>query len=489
MTSNYYTLRALVREIGPKIVGAIFLEAYSHRPSELRIRLDSGTIVAILRPISGAIFLSSQEERRPKQNIHPFFQDLQGKRLSSISLAENDRIITLEFEDLSLKLSFFGTPNAVLSQNGEVIESYKKLSENPNPLPPREKFAADLLGKRYLREAAARGISPDDLAELILNSDTAFIHSHNDEILLSLISLESLRGWSIEKEESVNAAIRKVITTRASLARVGGLRKRLLDKVESEIERLSRSLVEMQKGVENSERAERYSAIGNAILQSAYLIEKGANAISITIDEKPFEAKLEPDISPHQNAARYFEKAKMARAAKDGLRDRSVKSRNEIEKLSGIRDRIIAVPDIRALEQIELREPTVSKEAQTPSGFREFTVFGGMKVLVGRNAKQNDELTTHTAKKEDLWLHARGVPGSHVVLQTGGRKQIPKEAIEQAAELAAFYSEAKTQSLAPVSYTLKKYVRKPKGAGPGAVVMEREEVIMVEPRSGNKDES
>jgi predicted ribosome quality control (RQC) complex YloA/Tae2 family protein len=138
------------------------------------------------------------------------------------------------------------------------------------------------------------------------------------------------------------------------------------------------------------------------------------------------------------------------------------------------------------LEQIELREPTVSKEAQTPSGFREFTVFGGMKVLVGRNAKQNDELTTHVAKKEDLWLHARGVPGSHVVLQSGGRKQIPKEAIEQAAELAAFYSEAKTQSLAPVSYTLKKYVRKPKGAGPGAVVMEREEVIMVEPRSGER---
>jgi predicted ribosome quality control (RQC) complex YloA/Tae2 family protein len=88
----------------------------------------------------------------------------------------------------------------------------------------------------------------------------------------------------------------------------------------------------------------------------------------------------------------------------------------------------------------------------------------------------------HVAKKEDLWFHARHVPGSHVVLQTNNAKQIPKEAIEQTAEIAAYFSDAKTQKHAPVAYTKKKFVRKPRGAAPGAVLLEKEEVVIVTPR-------
>src|SRR5947208_181394 len=121
-------------------------------------------------------------------------------------------------------------------------------------------------------------------------------------------------------------------------------------------------------------------------------------------------------------------------------------------------------------------------EADAISRFRNFTVIGGFRVLVGKNAKQNDELTMKIAKKEDLWFHARHVPGSHVILQAHNAKQIPKEAIEQAAEIAAYFSDAKTQKHAPVAYTKRKFVRKPKGAAPGAVLLEREEVVIVTPR-------
>ncbi|HNL27765.1 MAG TPA: NFACT RNA binding domain-containing protein, partial [bacterium] len=99
-----------------------------------------------------------------------------------------------------------------------------------------------------------------------------------------------------------------------------------------------------------------------------------------------------------------------------------------------------------------------------------------------QNDIKNDALTFRFAKKDDLWFHARGVAGSHVVLKRDGRSDNPgQRAIEAAAQIAAFFSKAKTSSLVPVAYTERKYLRKPKGAKPGMVVLEREEVLMVPP--------
>ena len=101
---------------------------------------------------------------------------------------------------------------------------------------------------------------------------------------------------------------------------------------------------------------------------------------------------------------------------------------------------------------------------------------------VGRNAKQNDELTLRDARPFDLWMHARGVAGSHTILRVKGRTDNPPGSIqEKAAAIAAWFSKARTSSLAPVIVTQRKYVRKPRGAAAGAVKVEREKVIMIEP--------
>ncbi len=99
------------------------------------------------------------------------------------------------------------------------------------------------------------------------------------------------------------------------------------------------------------------------------------------------------------------------------------------------------------------------------------------------NAQRNDELTLKYAYKEDLWLHAKDVPGSHVIIKHQSGKNFPKDVIERAAQLAAYYSKRKTDTLCPVAVTPKKYVRKRKGDPAGMVVVEREEVVMVEPRN------
>ena len=120
------------------------------------------------------------------------------------------------------------------------------------------------------------------------------------------------------------------------------------------------------------------------------------------------------------------------------------------------------------------------KEEKTEDLFKKF-IIDGFEVLVGRNAKNNDTLTQKYAYKEDLWLHAKDVAGSHVVVKFQAGKKFPKPVIEKAAQLAAWYSKRKNESLCPVTYTLKKHVRKPKGAIAGSVIVEKESVILVKP--------
>ena len=107
--------------------------------------------------------------------------------------------------------------------------------------------------------------------------------------------------------------------------------------------------------------------------------------------------------------------------------------------------------------------------------------FRNFRILVGKNAVANDMLTLKFSHKEDLWLHAKDVSGSHVLIKHQSGKNFPRDVIEYAASLAAYNSKRKTESLCPVIVTPKKFVRKRKGDPPGAVVVEREEVVMVEP--------
>jgi len=104
----------------------------------------------------------------------------------------------------------------------------------------------------------------------------------------------------------------------------------------------------------------------------------------------------------------------------------------------------------------------------------------GFTILIGKNSRQNEEVTFHQAAANDTWLHARGVPGAHVIIKAGGR-DIPRSTLEQAASLAAYYSQARGSTSVTVDYTLQRHVRHMKGGGPGMVLYEREKTIHAEP--------
>jgi predicted ribosome quality control (RQC) complex YloA/Tae2 family protein len=191
-----------------------------------------------------------------------------------------------------------------------------------------------------------------------------------------------------------------------------------------------------------------------------------------------------------QNAQHYFERAKKARTAAQetllriaGAERRAGAARRLLDALDAVADRA----ELEALQSThagELEEfgltPRAQERARLP--FRLFVVDGGFEVWAGKNNANNDLLTLRHAKPDDLWFHARGSSGSHVVLKVSTGKGEPgKRAKEEAAAIAAYYSRAKGASMVPVAMTERRYVRKPKGAPPGTVSIERERVLFVRP--------
>ena len=153
----------------------------------------------------------------------------------------------------------------------------------------------------------------------------------------------------------------------------------------------------------------------------------------------------------------------------------------ELEKIEEEIELINSTDDVKGIKKLSKRnkpEKRLQVEERVP--YKRFETEG-FTILVGKGARENDELTLKYAKKDDLWLHAKDVTGSHVVLKHQSNKPFPSQVIDKAAQLAAFYSKRKTDSLCPVIVTPKKYIRKPKGLPPGMVHVDKEETILVSP--------
>jgi predicted ribosome quality control (RQC) complex YloA/Tae2 family protein len=217
----------------------------------------------------------------------------------------------------------------------------------------------------------------------------------------------------------------------------------------------------------------------------------------VTVDGTRVEVPLDARLSLSQNAQKYFQKAKRSKSA-------GVEARKRLERLSGRCERaasllatlsVVEDPEAltsflkehaSAMEEFGIGEKGEPREAPL---FRVFTVDGGFEVLAGKSSENNDLLTLRHAKPNDLWFHARGSSGSHVILRINSAPGTPgKRAKEQAAAIAAYYSKMKTARLVPVAMTERKYVRKPRGAKPGSVAIEREQVIFAVPRLPSAEE-
>lgn len=226
---------------------------------------------------------------------------------------------------------------------------------------------------------------------------------------------------------------------------------------------------------------------GDMILAHMHLMRKGAAEVTLPGFEGTTEIiVLDPALSPHGNAERFYDRAGRAQRARARLPALIQEAGARVVELRKLLDRVRAgeasVDEIREV----LPEPGTggrgSAGAPGPTlPYRRYWTSGGLEVRVGRGSKANDQLTFKHAAPDDIWLHARHSAGAHVVLRWNGGGTPPARDLEQAANLAALHSKARTSGSVPVDWTRRKYVSKPRRSSPGSVRMDRAKTLFVAP--------
>ncbi len=301
----------------------------------------------------------------------------------------------------------------------------------------------------------------------------------------------SLSGYEERRVATVSEAIDACYRTTRETP-VERRWKTLSRALGDEIEHVEKSLENVRGDLEQAERYEADKTIGDLLMAYLASVPRGESSVELTdFEGQTREIPLDPTLEPVENAQRYYNRYKKRKRGVDKLQTRRRQLRWELSYLRGLQvhlDEAETMAELDALEE-ELIEAGViqppkrrSKRSSAPMGPRR-VAMDGHQVYVGRNGRQNDQLIRN-AHPDDLWLHAKDRPGSHVVIKSDRKGDVPDEVLQRAAELAAYHSKGRDAGKVEVTYTLIKHLKKPKGARPGLVVVNEElGTLTVEPRS------
>lgn len=259
------------------------------------------------------------------------------------------------------------------------------------------------------------------------------------------------------------------------------------------IDRLSRKINLQRADLKKCADREQLRIKGDLLQANLYRIERGATSVTVEnfYDENnaTVTIKLDPTVSPAMNAQRCYKEYNKAKTREVMLTEQIQKATEELAYLESVQEMLSRCESEAELSAIreELREQGyiktqkgASKRKDKPLPPIEYESSDGFRILVGRNNKQNDQLTLRTANKNDLWLHTKEIHGSHVIIVADG-KEISDTAIMEAARIAAMHSKGKDSAQVPVDYTRVKNVSKPNGALPGKVIYVNYNTVYVTP--------
>ena len=271
-------------------------------------------------------------------------------------------------------------------------------------------------------------------------------------------------------------------------------RERILEEIDAARGRVQQRLRSLEEQSDKAEDAERLREAGELIYAYMWMIEPGMTEL---VTPEDVSITLDPTLSANENAQEYFERYRKAQSAGEQIPEMAERARQQLAYLDQMRSMVgmaSGYDEIEAarLEWLEYVESTPgvtratrnrgARPAATARRPRQYRTTGGDTILVGRTGQQNDAVTFDIASPGDLWLHARELPGAHVILRSSGN-DVNEEAVEQAARLAAWYSNGRQSTTVPVDVTERRHVRKIKGGGPGMVTYRNEYTLQVRPAS------
>ncbi len=289
--------------------------------------------------------------------------------------------------------------------------------------------------------------------------------------------------------EVVNEYYANKNTVNKLLQRSHDLRK----SVQGKMDRQTKKIKNLNKDLQNAEKADEYKIKGELIFANIYRIEKGMDKVTVENfydNNEPITIPLDIRLTPSDNAQKLFKKYNKFKTAQIKVLEQLGKTEHEIDYLNHVLHSLEASPDQNNFEEIKeeliltgyLKKRQRDKKKKKPIKNKpyQYTSSEGFEILVGKNNLQNDLLTLKIASKSDMWLHTKDIPGSHVIIRTEG-KDVPDETLREAAMIAAYHSKAQTSSQVPVNYTKVRYIKKPNGAKPGMVIFSRNQTLYTTP--------
>ena len=513
MHNNYYFLRQLSARLQQDLAGFRLASAFSQEKDELVLEFtreaESFYIKAILTPAFTALSFPDRFNRA-RANSASLFPDISGKEVLDVVQHQHERSFHLVLaEGYALLFKLFGNrSNVVLFRGDEAVALFQNKFEKDLALrlsamgrpgqPGREQFlqqpapVASLyptfgdLPALYLESLAYAAAPAEQKWALLehtrhlLENPVYYITKVAGRTRLSLLPVGEIRATFTAPLEALQEFVRYYLTESFFEKHY----QQLYQQLHKRLSGGRKFLEEVEYKMLELEYDQSFSQTADLIMANLTYIGPQAREVEVFdfYHNKTTTIPLPEKESPQRYAERLYKKNKNRQIELRFLGERAAAKKAEIALLETLAQQLAGLRTSRELRQFHKDNAflTASKQTEAASPFRLFETEG-FKILVGKSARNNDQLTQQHTFKEDLWLHAKDVAGSHVVVKYQSGKNFPETVIEKAAQLAAWYSKRKHDSLCPVLYTPKKYVRKPKGAEPGAVFVEREKVMLVKP--------
>ena len=300
-------------------------------------------------------------------------------------------------------------------------------------------------------------------------------------------------GYSVSETESATETLETFFGEKIKKERAQSFTSDLYKTIKTKTDRVRRKIAAQRKDLEECSKREELKLKGELITANLYRISAGDNSVfaeNYYEENLPVvEIKLDKRLTPSQNAQKYYKEYNKLAKAEEVLTELIEKNKEELCYLESVLDEISRAENEAEASEIKaeltaagyLRENRKKKMKFQESDFIRERSSDGFEILIGRNNIQNDRLTFKTAEGRDIWLHAKDIPGSHVIIKSDG-ETVSDQAIFEAAMLAAAYSSGREAGKVAVDYTFKKFVKKPSGAAPGRVIYTDQTTLFVDPR-------
>ncbi|MFC4557054.1 NFACT family protein [Virgibacillus kekensis] len=313
-----------------------------------------------------------------------------------------------------------------------------------------------------------------------------YLHKKEDFHVLPITFLDGETKYFSD----VNHMLDAFYSGKAERDRVKQQAKDLYQFIKNEKDKNERKLKKHDKTLKKADDAEKYQRLGELLTANMHMVKQGDESVQVVDyydpDQKEITIEINPNKTPSENAQAFFKTYQKLKTSKEKVNQEIRKTHDEISYLDQLLQQIDSAreADIEEIRD-ELREEGYLKKQKQGKKKKpikpepeKYTASDGTPILVGKNNKQNEYVTMKLAHRDDIWLHTKDIPGSHVIIRA---KEPNEDTLLEAAQLAAFFSKSKQSSSVPVDYTKIRHVKKPNGAKPGYVTYDNQKTIFVTP--------